>query len=64
MLGNYISKSDNPDDIQAGMKVEHQRFGIGKILHIEGNSPNRKATVFFQDLKQEKQFVEKSLQTY
>jgi DNA helicase-2/ATP-dependent DNA helicase PcrA len=48
---------DNPEDIQAGMKVEHQRFGIGKIIHIEGNSPNRKATVFFQDLKQEKQLL-------
>ena len=50
-------KSDNPDDIQVGMKVEHQRFGIGKILHIEGNSTNRKASVFFQELRQEKQLL-------
>jgi len=48
---------DNPEDIQAGMNVEHQRFGIGKIIHIEGNPPNRKATVFFQELKQEKQLL-------
>jgi DNA helicase-2/ATP-dependent DNA helicase PcrA len=50
-------KPDNPDQIQAGMKVEHATFGIGKILQIEGTSPNRKATVFFQDTNEEKQLL-------
>jgi DNA helicase II / ATP-dependent DNA helicase PcrA len=35
------------DHIQAGMQVEHQRFGKGKVLAIEGSGPSRKATVFF-----------------
>ncbi len=38
---------DNPDKFQAGMFVEHPRFGKGKILNIEGTPPNSKATVFF-----------------
>ncbi len=35
------------DDIRAGVQVEHQRFGKGKVLNVEGNGPSRKATVFF-----------------
>jgi DNA helicase-2/ATP-dependent DNA helicase PcrA len=27
--------------------VEHDRFGYGKILSIEGDGPNRKAVVAF-----------------
>ena len=34
--------------IQAGMEVEHARFGIGKVLIVEGNAGDIKATVFFQ----------------
>jgi DNA helicase II / ATP-dependent DNA helicase PcrA len=41
--------TDNPDKIVQGMTVEHQRFGTGKILKVEGVPPNRKATVFFQN---------------
>jgi DNA helicase-2/ATP-dependent DNA helicase PcrA len=47
----------NPDQIQQGMRVEHPTFGIGKIIHIEGTSPNRKATVFFQEMNEEKQLL-------
>ncbi|MFO7656285.1 MAG: 3'-5' exonuclease [Bacteroidales bacterium] len=50
-------KPDNPDLIQAGMKVEHQRFGIGKVIHIEGAQTDKKATVFFQLLQHEKQLL-------
>lgn len=39
-------------DIQAGMIVEHQRFGRGKVLQVEGQVPNIKATVFFQNMGQ------------
>jgi len=52
---NFIP--DNPDNIQAGMKVEHKRFGIGKVIHVDGTAPNRKATVFFQDSGQKKQLL-------
>jgi DNA helicase-2/ATP-dependent DNA helicase PcrA len=43
---------DSPDKIQPGMVVEHQRFGEGKVLKIEGFAPNLKATVFFQNAGQ------------
>ncbi len=49
--------ADPPEKIQQGMTVEHQRFGKGKIVHIEGESPNRKATVYFQQIQQEKQLL-------
>ena len=39
----------NPEDIQAGMIVEHQRFGRGKVLQMEGKAPDIQATVFFQN---------------
>jgi DNA helicase-2/ATP-dependent DNA helicase PcrA len=38
---------DSPEKIQVGMTVEHQRFGIGKVIHKEGVLPNIKVTVFF-----------------
>jgi DNA helicase II / ATP-dependent DNA helicase PcrA len=41
-----------PSEIQAGMTVEHQRFGKGKVLQVEGQIPNLKATVFFQNTGQ------------
>lgn len=50
-------KPDAPECIQQGMMVEHQRFGKGKVVHIEGEAPNRKATVFFQAVQQEKQLL-------
>lgn len=37
------------EEIQAGMLVEHQRFGRGKVLQIEGKAPDIQATVFFQN---------------
>lgn len=42
--------SDNSHlkDLQAGMEVHHERFGNGKVLHIEGVFPNSKATVHFE----------------
>lgn len=35
-----------------GMMVEHQRFGLGKVLQVEGNPPDEKATVFFHNAGQ------------
>lgn len=43
-------KGDNPDKIQSGMLIEHQRFGKGKVLKIEGSDNQRKALVFFQSV--------------
>ena len=33
--------------LQEGMKIEHQRFGLGTVLKIEGTDENTKATVEF-----------------
>jgi DNA helicase-2/ATP-dependent DNA helicase PcrA len=43
---------DDPSKIQVGMEVEHTRFGKGKVLNLEGDSPDKKATVFFQSAGQ------------
>lgn len=34
--------------IQPGIEIIHQRFGKGKVLSVEGNDNNKKATIFFQ----------------
>ena len=36
-----------PSELQQGMKVEHQKFGFGKILSVEGNPNNRIAAIEF-----------------
>ncbi|MEI6122161.1 MAG: UvrD-helicase domain-containing protein [Bacteroidota bacterium] len=47
---NTLSEPFSPsdiDDIRIGMTVEHQRFGRGKVMTVEGNGPNKKTTVLF-----------------
>ena len=39
-------------NLQVGMEVEHERFGFGKVMVLEGNKPDIKATIFFQGLGQ------------
>ncbi len=38
--------------LQVGMEVEHERFGFGKVLSLEGNKPDVKATIFFKEIGQ------------
>jgi DNA helicase-2/ATP-dependent DNA helicase PcrA len=40
-------QSDSPEKIKIGMFVEHERFGRGKVMNIEGKMPDIKAKVFF-----------------
>jgi DNA helicase-2/ATP-dependent DNA helicase PcrA len=40
------------DHIQPGVEVEHNRFGKGKVISIEGSGANKKAAVFFQKVGQ------------
>lgn len=42
----------NTSNMQVGMEVEHERFGFGKVLTLEGNKPDIKATIFFKELGQ------------
>ena len=37
----------SPNDLHEGAKIEHQRFGIGTVVKIEGTGENTKATVQF-----------------
>ena len=49
------SEGFSPSDtsgLQVGMEVEHERFGFGKVIHMEGNKPDLKALIFFKDLGQ------------
>jgi DNA helicase-2/ATP-dependent DNA helicase PcrA len=39
-------------NLQVGMEVEHERFGFGKVLTLEGNKPDIKATIFFKEIGQ------------
>lgn len=38
--------------LQVGMEVEHERFGFGKVINLEGNKNDVKATIFFRELGQ------------
>jgi DNA helicase II / ATP-dependent DNA helicase PcrA len=45
----------DPADIEAiqpGVEVEHERFGKGKVVSLEGAGPNKKATVQFPGIGQ------------
>jgi DNA helicase-2/ATP-dependent DNA helicase PcrA len=41
-------EGDDTSGIQAGMEVEHGKFGVGKVMLVEGKEGDLKATVFFQ----------------
>jgi len=40
-------------DLKVGMRVEHERFGIGEVLSVEGSYPNSKAMVMFNGEKKQ-----------
>lgn len=42
----------DPGSVVAGTQVEHEKFGKGKVLNVEGQTPNEKATVFFPSVGQ------------
>lgn len=35
--------------VQAGQMIEHERFGIGKVMRVEGAGDNAKATIHFEN---------------
>lgn len=35
------------EDLVEGATVEHERFGKGKVVRVEGQAPDQKATIFF-----------------
>ncbi|PSR06374.1 MAG: ATP-dependent DNA helicase, partial [Bacteroidetes bacterium SW_10_40_5] len=54
---NEPSKDFEPQDTSSladGMKIEHNRFGFGEVMNIEGNNDNRKAVINFRDYGEKK----------
>ena len=48
--GSSTSKASSAaGSLSEGCRIEHQRFGIGTVLKIEGSGENTKATVEFQN---------------
>lgn len=46
---NISNDLNNGISISEGDKIEHDRFGIGLVVKIEGNGSNRKALIDFQN---------------
>ena len=44
-----MASEPSTGDLREGCTIEHQRFGIGKVLKIEGTGENTKATVEFRN---------------
>ncbi|WP_041537314.1 ATP-dependent helicase [Pseudopedobacter saltans] len=45
-------KPEDTSNLQVGEIVEHERFGFGKVINLEGNKPDIKATIFFKEIGQ------------
>lgn len=48
-IASAASSSSSIGSVTAGCTIEHQRFGIGKVLSVEGTGENAKATVEFRN---------------
>ena len=47
----FVNKVDfTPSPLNPGQTIEHMRFGIGKVLAVEGRGENAKATVEFRNV--------------
>ena len=51
---NENFKPDSSDEFKSGMNVEHQQFGTGRIVQIEGDGTQKKAVVFFSKFGEKK----------
>jgi len=40
------------DQLEVGMMVEHERFGVGSVIQVEGDYPNKKAIIDFKNTGQ------------
>ena len=51
--GSNFQANDNIlMELQTGMSVEHERFGKGKVINIDGKANDKKAMVFFEGVGQ------------
>ena len=49
---NFSHSTSSTNSLTEGAIIEHQRFGIGKVIKVEGVGENVKATVDFQNIGQ------------
>ena len=47
--GSSVSSSGSSAPLHEGNVIEHQRFGIGTVIKVEGTGENTKATVEFRN---------------
>ncbi len=45
-----LRPNDTTNSLREGTVIEHQRFGVGRIVKMEGSGENAKATVDFQNV--------------
>jgi DNA helicase-2/ATP-dependent DNA helicase PcrA len=45
----HDSQTSTNDSLREGVRIEHQRFGIGTVIKLEGTGENTKATVDFRN---------------
>ena len=48
--GDFVAA--DPKEIEIGMEVEHQKFGFGKVLTLDGPPSDIKTTILFKELGQ------------
>jgi len=46
-ISNFVAEP--MDDISEGMRVEHQRFGVGSVSKLDGDAGSQKATINFDE---------------
>ena len=44
-----MASDPSANDLREGCQIEHQRFGVGTVMKIEGTGENTKATVAFRN---------------
>ncbi|MFA6402353.1 MAG: UvrD-helicase domain-containing protein [Salinivirgaceae bacterium] len=53
-VSQTVFHSDPPESIKSGMNIEHQQFGTGRVIQIEGDGSDKKALIFFNKLGEKK----------
>jgi len=55
----YEDFSQETPSIYVGVHVKHPKFGAGIVLQIQGQGPDAKLTIFFNDLEEQKKLIYK-----
>ena len=45
----FVNKQKAEGELREGSVIEHQRFGVGRVVRLEGSGENQKATVEFKN---------------